>query len=134
MPYRRILLVCASVISSSASLAGPCSSKIEHVQAKIDAYLEAKADVGPLARESSIALLHHQPTAASIAAVEERLGELDTPTFETISYSMAIARASDRVDDKSACALALENAERAIVLMMQPAESKTQNEPPRRRS
>jgi hypothetical protein len=134
MPYRRILVVCTSIISSSAGLAGPCSLEVEHVQAKIDAYLEANADVGPRARESPIALLHHQPSADSIAAVEERLGELDTPIFEAFAYSMAIARASDLIGNKSACEPALEGAERAILLMRRPDESKTQDAPRRRKS
>ena len=46
---------------------------------------------------------------------------------------MAIARASDRVGDKSACERAIENAEGAIVLMMQSDNSKTRNEPSKRK-
>ena len=133
MLFHRILFVCANVVSSSAGLAGPCSSEVERAQARIDAYLAAKADAGPRAREGSIALLHHQPTAASIAAVEERLGELDRSRFERVALSMAIARASDHAGDKSACERALENAEGAIVLMMQSDDSKTRNEPSKRK-
>jgi len=132
--YRGILFVCANVMASSAGLAGPCSSEVERVQARIDAYLEERAGAGPRVPESSIGLLHHQPTAASIAAVEERLGELDSSRFETVALSMAIARASDHVGDKSACERALENAEGAIVLMIQSDDSKTRNEPPKRKS
>jgi hypothetical protein len=130
---RGILFACANVIASSAGLAGPCSSEVERVQARIDAYLEERADAGPRVPESSIALLHHQPTTASIAVVEERLGELDRSGFETVALSMAIARASDHAGDKSACERALENAEGAIVLMMQSDDSKTRNEPSKRK-
>jgi hypothetical protein len=129
-----VLFACATLVSSSASLAGSCSSEIERVQARIDSYLEAKADAGRRVGQSSIALLHHQPTVASIAGVEERLGELDTSRFETLALSMAIARASDRVGDKSVCERAIENAEGAIVLMMQSDDSKTRNEPSKRKS
>lgn len=128
MPCRRILLVCANVIVSSAGLAGPCSSEVERVQARIDAFLEARADAGPPARESTIALMHRQPTAASIAAAEERLGELNTSAFEAITSSMTIARAADRLGDNNACKRALENTESAIVLMTWSGETKTQNE------
>jgi hypothetical protein len=134
MLFHRTLFVFANVISSTAALAGPCSSEVERVQARIDAYLEAKADAGPRARQSSIALLHHQPTAASMAAIEERLGELDASGFETFALSMAIARASNRIGDRGACERALGNAEGAIILMMQSDESKTRNEPSKRKS
>ena len=128
MPCRRILLVCANVVVSSAGLAGPCSSEVERVQAKIDAFLEARADAGPRARESTIALLHRQPTTASIAAAEERLGELNTSAFEAITLSMTVARAADRLGDDNTCKRALANTESAIVLMTQSGEAKTRNE------
>jgi hypothetical protein len=58
----------------SASIGSPCYQDIDHVQAKIDAMLEAQAVAGGSARESTAAAMHRQPTPRSIAAAEAQLG------------------------------------------------------------
>src|SRR4051794_15434180 len=52
-----ILSAGALVVSTIGSHAGPCSDEIARMQARIDAKLKAKAAAGPMAPESSGALL-----------------------------------------------------------------------------
>src|SRR5262249_47699800 len=58
------------------SYAGPCTDDIGRMQGRIDDKLEAKAAAGPYAVESSRAQRSDQPTPRSMAATEERLGEI----------------------------------------------------------
>lgn len=109
MPIRRVAICCAAAFAASLSpsFAGPCSSELGLVQADVDAYLGAKAVAGPRAVESVRALMHRQPTPASIAAAEEQLGALDSRMFGPIAEAMRRAREADRVGDKNACESAL---------------------------
>jgi predicted lipid-binding transport protein (Tim44 family) len=113
---QRLMVLHAAVLvaSMSSSYAGPCSPEIERMQARIDAQLEAKAAAGPNAKESVGALEHRQPTPDSIAAAEERLGEVSGKTAETVTQAMARARAADNAGDKSTCEQALADVQRAI--------------------
>jgi hypothetical protein len=109
-----LLSAAALILSTSASRAGPCSQEIDRVQAAVDAKIEAIARLGRSARETTGARLHHQPTPGSIAAVESSLGELSAQTVEAVTAAMARARKADRAEDKSACAQALADVQRAI--------------------
>jgi hypothetical protein len=109
-----ILSAVALAAPISASLAGPCSPEIERTQARIDATLGAKAAAGPAARESAAATMHRQPTPGSIAAAEERLGDVPAQTAEAVALAMARARAADGAGDKTACEQALADVQRAI--------------------
>jgi hypothetical protein len=62
------------------------------------------------APESKAALLHHQPTPASIAAAKEEAGQ----RMEEAFAALARAREADRANDKSACDKALADVRRAI--------------------
>ena len=108
-----VLSAAALVASTTAGYAGPCSSEIDRVQARVDAKLEATARSGPAAPESSAALLHRQPTPGSIAAAESKLGDVPSRTVEAIRTAMARARDADRAGDKSACERALADVQRA---------------------
>ena len=101
-------------MSVSASYAGPCSGDIEKMQARIDSALEAKAATGPAAKEGSFAGMSEQPTPRSMAAAEEKLGELSPQTINAVRQTMAKARAADSAGDSSACASALAEVQRAI--------------------
>jgi hypothetical protein len=102
------------VMSSLACVAGPCSSEIASVQARLDARLDARAATGPTAPESAGALRHRQPTPGSIASAERGLGEISPENGKIIREAMAQARAADQAGDKAACDQALKRAERAI--------------------
>jgi hypothetical protein len=84
------------------------------MQARIDAKMGQKAAAGPAARESTAATTHRQPTPGSIAAAEEKLGEVSAQTAEAIARDMARARAADSAGDNSACERALADVQRAI--------------------
>jgi hypothetical protein len=109
MLYSRVAISAAmmAIASLSPSHAGSCSSDVARIQDRVDRYLEAKAAAGPRAVEGVTALMHRQPTPASIAAAEEKLGELDARTFGPIAEAMSRARAADRAGDASACEQAL---------------------------
>jgi len=109
-------VACAAALAASVSAgyAGPCSKDIHRVQAQIDAKLEAKAKAGPSARESTAATMNRQPTPASIAAAEAKLGDLSPQQVKTIKAAMARARKADRAGDESACQKALADAQTAL--------------------
>jgi hypothetical protein len=77
------------------------------MQVRIDTELGARASAGPGAREGGAALTHRQPTPGSIAAAEEKLGEVSATKADTAMQAMARARAADTAGDKSACEQAL---------------------------
>jgi hypothetical protein len=112
---RAIPLVAMGIgLSVSASYAGPCAGDIEKMQARIDAALEGKAAGGPAAKEGAFAGMSRQPTPGSMAAAEEKLGELSPQTVDAVRRAMAKARAADSGGDGSACASALAEVQQAI--------------------
>lgn len=104
----------AFAASLSASYAGPCSDDIANMQARIDAKLETKAAAGPTAREGVSAGRSDQPTPRSIAAAEEKLGDVPPQMVEAVGQAMARARAADSAGDRPACEQALADAQRAL--------------------
>jgi hypothetical protein len=118
-PFRtigRLLAVGAASFAASISAcgAGPCSDEINRTQTQVDARLEARAAAGPVARESTDALEHRQPTPGSIAAAESRLGEVSAETVKAVAAAMARAREADRAGDRSTCEQALADVRRLI--------------------
>jgi|SRR4051812_5099809 hypothetical protein len=115
MSIWRILTASAALFASMpAAYAGPCSHEIDRVQHQIDAALEAKAGTGPIARESTAATMHREPTPGSIAAAEERLGEISPQKLAAIREAMRRARAADSAGDKSACEQALADVQSTV--------------------
>ncbi len=107
-----LLSAAAALLPVLPSHAGPCTTEIERMQIEVDAVIEAVAAAGTSARESTAAMLHHQPTPGSIAAAEEEIG--DGPRTEEAVAALAKAREADAANDKSACEQALAAARRAI--------------------
>ena len=103
----------AFIASVSASYAGPCTDDIYKMQARIDAKLQAKAAAGPTGRQVG-ASTHVQPTPRSIAAAEEKLGEVSAETVAAVRQAMLRARAADSAGDKNVCEQALAEVQRAI--------------------
>jgi hypothetical protein len=112
----RVLIVGAMAVAATASAAyaGPCSGQIDAIQARIDAKLEAKAAAGPAAKEGVAAGIGLQPTPASIAAAEEKLGEISPRKVKAIKRGMARARVADKVGDLRACRKALASVQRVL--------------------
>jgi hypothetical protein len=114
MTIRRMLVMSAAalILSSSAAYAGPCSRAINRMQARVDAMIEATAAAGPAGRESRGALMHRQPTPASVSAAEEKLG--DGTRAKRALAAIAHARAADRTGNRRACERALADVRRAL--------------------
>jgi hypothetical protein len=112
----RILIFSAMAIAATASTtyAGPCSNQIDAMQARIDAKLEAKAASGPAAKQGVAAGIGVQPTPASIAAAEEKLGDISPRKVKAIKRGMARARVADKVGDLRACRKALAAVQRVL--------------------
>jgi len=102
------------LLATSASYAGPCSDQIDAMQARFDAKLEAKAAAGPAAKQGVAAGMSVQPTPASIAAAEEKLGEISPRKVKAIKRGMARARVADKVGDLRACRKALAAVQRVL--------------------
>ena len=81
------------------------------LQPRVDAKLEAAAGSGPTAAESLAARLHRQPTPGSIAAAEEKLGEI---AAGALAAAMARAREADGAGDRSACEQAVAEVQRLL--------------------
>ena len=113
---RRLLVLSAAALATStiAGYAGPCSNEIDRMQARINARVEAAAQSGPSAPETSGALLHRQPTPGSIAAAESKLGDVSSRKVEVVEAAMARARRADLADDKNGCDQALADVRQAI--------------------
>ena len=101
-------------MSSIDCSAGPCSSDIAAMQARLNARLEEKAAAGPTAPESQNALRHRQPTPRSLAEAERSLGELPPEKGGIVGAAMARARAADAAGDREACERALDEIRQAI--------------------
>jgi hypothetical protein len=113
-PLRLLTLAGMLAASAGAAYAGPCSAQIDLMQARFDAKLASAAHNGPSARETVAATDHRQPTPDSIAAAEERLGDLTPRTVEAIETGMAHARKADAEGNKAACEEALAAVSRVI--------------------
>jgi len=104
----------AFILTVSAATAGPCVDAIDAMQGRIDAALEAKAAAGPTGKEGVPAGMSVQPTPRSIAAAEEKLGDISAQTVAAVGEGMARARAADAAGDASACEKALADVRRVI--------------------
>ena len=112
----RVLVFSAMAVAATASTtyAGPCSGQIDAMQARIDAKLEAKAAADPTAKEGVAATMNMQPTPASIAAAEEKLGDISPKRVKAMKRGMARARVADMVGDLRACRKALAAVQRVL--------------------
>jgi hypothetical protein len=108
----RIIIAAAFAMAAAGAQAGPCTAKIDKLQAQVDARIDAIAASGPAAAETRGARLHHQPTPASIAAAERRLHESEGTTRAL--EALLRARRADAAGKVSACEKALAEARAAI--------------------
>jgi hypothetical protein len=113
---RQVTLLSAAVltVSISTGYAGPCTTNIGNMWARIDAALEAKAAVGHPAKEGGVAGMSDQPTPRSMAAVEVKLGELSPRAAAAVEKAMAQASAADAAGDAKACKKALKGVRRIL--------------------
>jgi hypothetical protein len=117
MSIWHIVMLSAGVVAASTigSRAGPCLAEFYSIEARIDAWLNAKAAAGPTAEVSSEALLHRQPTPRSIASAERRLGTVSPQKLDAIRQGMARAHDADSAGDLDSCRRALSDVEALLV-------------------
>jgi hypothetical protein len=113
-PLRLLALAAMFAASAGGAHAGPCAAQIDQMQARFDAKLASAARRGPTARETVAATDHRQPTPDSIAAAEERLGDLTPRTVDAIESGLARARKADAEDKRGACEAELAEVLQAI--------------------
>jgi hypothetical protein len=109
-----IVIIAAALASVTSVHAGPCTDEIGHLQARIDAKLEATAAAGPPASASAMAGMSVQPTPRSMAIVEERMGELSPEWVAAVKQGMARAREADGAGGKTACERALGDVQQTL--------------------
>jgi hypothetical protein len=93
--------------------ASVCSKDIDRAWAKIDAKIQARIAVGRSVPQSTIALLHRQPTQNSIAAAEQTLSDAWQP-MEMAVAALSRAHQADGANDRMACEGALADVQRMI--------------------
>ncbi|HEX4556347.1 MAG TPA: hypothetical protein VH249_20320 [Xanthobacteraceae bacterium] len=116
MSIRRLLVLSAAALALSTlpSRAGPCAQDIDRAWTELNAKIQARIGAGRSEPQSMIALLHRQPTPATVAAAEEHAGDGWAPMEATVA-ALARAREADHAKDKATCERALAEAERATL-------------------
>ena len=108
-----VLAATALALSTLPGRAGPCAQDIDRAWAQVDAKIHARIAAGRSLPQSTIGLLHHQPTPVSVATAEKTLDQGWVP-MEAAVAALARAREADRADDGSTCEQTLAQAQRAI--------------------
>jgi hypothetical protein len=108
-----VLSAVALALSSQPSSANSCSQDIDHAWAQVNAKIQARSATGRSVPQSTIALLHRQPTQSSVAAAEKTLVDVWLP-METAVAALSRAREADRANDRIACDAALAEVQRVI--------------------
>jgi hypothetical protein len=105
MNIGRVFFAGGLLASLTPAEAGPCTGAIDAAQARADARIDAIAGAGGYGKQSTGAMLHHQPTPGSVAQAEAQLGEGASP--EDLMNALTEARAADAAGDRAACERAL---------------------------
>jgi hypothetical protein len=109
-----LLALALSIAAPLSSLAGPCSSQIDDMQARIDARIAAEAAAGKEGAESVSAMKHHQPTPKTLAEAEVKIGDVTEKYAAKVGHAMAQARSADLAGDGAACEKALDLVRRSL--------------------
>jgi len=109
-----VLSAAALALSTLPGRAGPCSQDIDRAWVELNAKIQARIGAGRSEPQSITALLHRQPTPASVATAAEHAGEGWAPMEASVA-ALARAREADHAKDKATCEQALAEAERAIL-------------------
>jgi hypothetical protein len=116
-----VVALCASL---SAADAASCSNDIDHMQARVDANIEAIAAAGPVVPPGIGAGMGVQPTPFGMATVEEKMGELKRSKFDAVHDAMTRARTASSAGKYKACEKALADVRRLIPAELQTATSR----------
>ena len=115
MRYREVLVLTAvlAALSTQPGRANSCSQDIDRAWAQVNAKIQARSSAGRSVSQSTIGLLHRQPTQSSVAAAEKTLVDVWLP-METAVAALSRAREADRANDRIACEEALAEVQRVI--------------------
>jgi hypothetical protein len=106
-----VLTMAAVASSTQPSRAESCSHDIDRAWVQVNAKIQARSAAGRSVPQTTIALLHRQPTPSSVAAAEETLVDVWLPV-ETAVAALSRAREADRANDTIACEEALAEVKR----------------------
>jgi hypothetical protein len=109
-----LAMTIACAATHAAAETASCSKDIDAMQAQLDARLDAIAASGRTAPQSLKADMSAQPTSRSIAAAEERLGELNQHMVRNVRRAMTRARAAEARGNMRRCERDLAVARRAL--------------------
>jgi hypothetical protein len=101
-------IVCA--LCPAPSRAGPCADDLYKAEVEIGKRLDAIAASGKTGAESTFATAHHQPTPATVAGAEEKVGDISEAQAKAVHQYMAEAKKADEAGDKPGCEQALSQA------------------------
>jgi hypothetical protein len=108
-----IVITTAIVLLPLPSAATPCTPEIDRGWAQVNHKIQARIGAGRSVPQSSIALLHRQPTPNSVAAAQDVLNDVWLPIEAAVS-ALSRARQADRDNDERACRQALIEVQRVI--------------------
>jgi hypothetical protein len=100
----------ACALTPAVARAGPCTDEIYRADLAINARLDAAAAKGKTGTESTFATMNRQPTPATVAAAEAKLGDVPEAEVKGVREYMQAARSADEAGDKPACEKALAQA------------------------
>jgi hypothetical protein len=109
-----VLCVATTALSTSPGNAGPCARDIDREWIAVGAKIQARIAAGRSNVQDAVGLLHRQPTPSSVAAAEEKVGDMWIP-LETAVIALARAREADHANDAGTCKEALMAAQRAFL-------------------
>ncbi len=119
VPGVRAALGAAAVVCAlcpTLSHAGPCADDLYRADIAINKRLGEIAAQGKGAAETTFATTHHQPTPATIAGAEEKVGDIPASGVEDVHKFMLEARQADDAGDKADCEKALGEAKAILGL------------------
>ena len=112
--FAALLALALSMATPLSSFAGPCSSQIDDMQARIDAKIAAEAAAGREGAESVSAMKHRQPTPKTMAEAEIKVGDVSDKYAMEIGHAMAQARSANLAGDGAACEKALAQVRKSL--------------------
>jgi hypothetical protein len=115
MRYRELLVLSAVVVAFSPQpgRANSCSQDIDRAWSQVNAKIQARSAAGRSVPQSTIGLMHRQPTQSSVAAAERTLVDVWLP-MEAAVAALSRAREADHANDRIGCEGALAEAHRVI--------------------
>ena len=100
----------ACALGPAPSHAGQCADDIYRANVEIGKRLDALAAAGKTGTQSSFATMHRQPTPATIAGAEEKIGDISDAELNAVHEWMAKAKQADESGDTAGCENALTQA------------------------